>query len=244
MSIEVITMWYNEEFLAPFFLRHYSFADHIRIIDDEETTDGTKNIVVQYPNTTIEPIRFPDKFDNDIAVAYLNKCYKESRADWVIAVDADEFVLTENLPEFLRNREEDVFYVRLYEVYRTVNDKDLDVSLPIKEQRRNGDAFAVKGSNRRGMKPIVVRTGKKLRWMPGQHNIWNRHLLNTSSEVLLGAHWMLADNSRPFIERRLRGKLRQSKANILRGNSVHCNNVTEEKVLAQLQSHMNDGRLF
>ncbi|HHT9146737.1 MAG: hypothetical protein Q7J31_18845 [Syntrophales bacterium] len=31
-KIEVITMWYNESFLAPFFLEHYKFADVIHLL--------------------------------------------------------------------------------------------------------------------------------------------------------------------------------------------------------------------
>ena len=35
MNIEVITAWYNEEILAPYFLKHYSFADRIHILLDD-----------------------------------------------------------------------------------------------------------------------------------------------------------------------------------------------------------------
>ena len=242
--IEVITMWYNEAFLVPFFLNHYSFADCVRIIDDAETTDGTAEIVSRYPNAIIEHIKFDDGFDNDIAVARLNQCYRQSKADWVIGVDADEFVLTPNLPQYLKDRTEDVFMVRLYEVYRHIDDRDLDPNIPIFDQRRHGDPGAVKGQNRKGMKPIVVRTGRDMKWMAGQHRIWNRHKLVTTSDVLLGVHWMLADPSSPFIERRLRGKLRQSRHNIAVGHSSHCNDVTEEKVREQLGAHMHDGQVF
>ena len=244
MSIEIITMWYNEAFLAPFFLNHYSFADRIRVIYDMDTTDGTEDIVTQYQNAVLEKFKFPDAFDNDIAVDKLNQCYRESKADWVIAVDADEFVLTPNLHEFLQDRTEDVFLVRLYEVYRNVSDVDLDPSLPIANQRRHGDPNAVGGSNKSGAKPIVVHTGRKIKWMPGQHRIWNRHRLITGEEVLLGAHWLFADNSRPFIERRLKRRLRQSKNNILRGHSCHYNEITENAVIRQLEQHMNDQRVF
>jgi len=243
-SIEVLTMWYNEEFLAPFFLSHYSFADHIRILVDVDTTDNTRMVIEKYSNTILEDMVFPDGLDDDMVVDRLNRCYVESKADWVIAADADEFVLTPNLHEFLKERTEDVFLVRLYEVYRNITDSDLDLSLPISEQRRHGDPNAVGGSNKSGAKPIVVHTGKKIRWMPGRHRIWNRHKLVTANDTLLGSHWMLADNSRPFIERRLRGRIRQSKNNVLRGHGCHFNDVTEDKVIRQLEQHMNDGRVF
>ena len=243
-NIEVLTMWYNEAFLAPFFLNHYSFADHIRVLVDIDTIDDTRSIIERCPNATIEDMVFPDGFDNDIAVEALNRCYKKSKADWVIAVDADEFVLTPNLHEFLKDRTEDVFLVRLYEVYRNFMDCDLDISLPIAEQRRHGTPNAVGGQNKSGTKPIVVHAGRNIRWMPGQHRIWNRHKLVTANDILLGSHWIFADNSRPFIERRLRGRIRQSKNNILKGHSCHYNDVTEDKIIKQLEQHMNDERVF
>ena len=244
MTAEICTMWFNEAFLSNFFLKHYGFADRIRIIDDEESTDNIRDIIAQCPNASLEYIKFPAGFDNDIAVAKLNQCYAESKADWFITVDADEFVLQDDLKGFLEGRAEDIFYVRLYQVYRNAEDKDLDLNLPIKEQRRCGDADVVKGRNSAGKKPIVVRTGlRKFKWMPGQHNIWNRHRYATSEMVLLGSHWIMADPCF-CIARRMRGVARQSEQNRLRGNSSHYNNLTEEQVRLELQQHLHDGRLF
>jgi len=244
-TIEVVSMWFNEGFLSNFFLKHYSFADKIRIIDDEESTDNVKDIIAKYPNASLEYIKFPAGFDNDIAVTKLNQCYVESTADWFIAVDADEFIFKEGIDSVLKDDLiSDIFYARLYQVYRTVNDSDLNIDLPIMKQRRNGDADVVKGQNRKGAKPIFVRTGlRKMKWMPGQHNIWNRHRYKTSLITLLGVHWMMADPCF-CIERRMRGVKRQSEQNRIRGNSSHYDNLTEEQVRAELQQHLNDGRLF
>lgn len=244
VSLEIISMWFSESFLAPFFLNHYRFADRIRIIDDVESSKDVRGIVSQYPNASLEYIKFPDRFDNDIAVAKVNECYAESTADWVVYADADEFILEENLKDLLAETSDDIFYVRLYQVYRTVYDSDLDVNIPIGEQRRCGDAYAVKGNNRHGKKPMIVRGGlKKMKWQPGQHNIWNRHKWKTSDRVLLGSHWIMADPCF-CIERRMRGKARQSQANVLRGNSCHYNTITEEQVIKELEEHKYDRRLF
>lgn len=243
-SIEVITMVFNEAFLMPFFLRHYSFADHIRVIDDLETTDNTKEIVGKYPNATHEYIGFLSGFDNDLAVAKLNQCYRESKADWVIAVDADEFVFSEGLIPTLMSEKSDIFYVRLFQVYRHKDDADLDPTIPIRLQRTHGDDNAVGGQNKMGMKPIVVRTGlRRMKWQPGQHNIWNRYRYVTSKTILPGVHWVFADPSF-CVERRMRGRARQSENNIIRGHSCHYNTVTEEQVREECQRHLNDRRLF
>jgi len=243
-TIEICSMWFDEGFLSNYFLKHYSFADKIRIIDDEESTDNVEDIISQYPNASLEYIKFPAGFDNDIAVAKLNKCYTESTADYFIAVDADEFVFQEGLKKEITEESADIFFVRLYQVYRTVMDQDLDINRSIEEQRRYGDADVVQGQNKSGTKPIVVRTGvRKLKWMPGQHNIWNRHRYVTSETVLLGAHWMMADPCF-CIDRRMRGVKRQSEQNRIRGNSSHYNTLTEEQVREELQQHLHDGRLF
>ena len=60
MRIELITMWYNEEFLAPFFLNHYSWVDKIHIILTPVPTDRTEAIAKRYPNVEIEYFWFPD----------------------------------------------------------------------------------------------------------------------------------------------------------------------------------------
>lgn len=243
-SIEVITTWYNEEFLAPFFLNHYAFADRILVLYDEDTTDKTMDIINAYPNTRVETFRFTDGFDDDITVSMRNAKYAESEAGWVIGVDADEFILHPDLREFLHNRDEDIFFVRLFQVYRHKDDEDLDPEKPIADQRRHGDANAVGGQNRGGQKPLVVRAGlSRMKWQPGHHNIWNRHKYVTSRVVLPGVHWHMADPGF-CIERRLRGPLRQGEQNRLRGHGCHWNVVTEEQIVSELERHRNDPRVL
>lgn len=244
LSVEIITMTFNERFLLPFFLKHYSFANIVRVIDDEESTEDISDIISEYPNAIMEKIRFPSGFDNDLAVAKLNECYRTSPCDWVIAVDADEFVIEPNLLSILSDTEDDIFYVRLYQVYRNHDDKDLDLALPIMEQRRHGDPGAVQGRNRKGAKPIIVRGGLNgMKWQPGQHNIWNRHKWKTSEQVLLGSHWMMADPCFS-VARRMRGVMRQSEANRVRGNSSHYNTLTEQQVWDDINAHTHNQRLF
>ena len=58
MKIDIITMWYNEAFLAPLFLNHYSFANTIHLLYDEDTTDNTLDIVSKYNNVKVIPFDF------------------------------------------------------------------------------------------------------------------------------------------------------------------------------------------
>jgi hypothetical protein len=221
-KIEVVTIWYNEAFLAPFFLNHYAFADHIRIFYDVDSTDNTKEIIGRYPNVRVEDLKYPDGYDDIIRAETLTDAYRESKADWVIAADADEFVFLED--GFLEKQTDDIVFVRLFQVYRNINDMDLDPSKPIKEQRRCGEPDVVKGQNSNGMKPIIVRTGKGIHWMPGCHKIWNRHKFTTSPDILLGTHWVMADPCF-CIDRRITRPIRQSQRNKDLGNSSHYNNI-------------------
>ena len=59
MKIVLITMWYNEEFLAPFFLNHYKWVDKIHILLDADTDDNTEAIATGYSNVLIEHFNFP-----------------------------------------------------------------------------------------------------------------------------------------------------------------------------------------
>ena len=71
MKVEVITTYFKEEFLAPLFLLHYNWVDHINIITQA----------------------FPDgKFNDHLKRDLINAAIYKSTADWVIVVDFDEFV--------------------------------------------------------------------------------------------------------------------------------------------------------
>lgn len=103
MKIHLYTVAWNEEYIMPYFLRHYSkFCDKIFVYDNE-STDSTVDIVKSFPNTEVKSFKSEDKF-NDLANLYIkSNMYKQSRgeADWVIVVDADEFIYYPNIKEKL-----------------------------------------------------------------------------------------------------------------------------------------------
>ena len=55
MKVKVYSICYNEEYMLPFFLQHYSFADIV--VYDNESTDNSleimKNIEVEISLTTL-----------------------------------------------------------------------------------------------------------------------------------------------------------------------------------------------
>jgi len=67
-KIELMTLWYNEEFLAPYFLNHYKFIDTIHLFLDSDTNDTTKEIISQYNNVSLKQFTFPDRMDDEIKI--------------------------------------------------------------------------------------------------------------------------------------------------------------------------------
>ena len=200
MKIDVITMWRNEAFLAPFFLKHYSFADTIHILYDETTTDNTLEIISKFENVHVIPIRFPEKLDDILKIEMVNSVYLSIECDWVIAVDCDELVFplppTRNLRELLQQEGKyNLFIVQMWQIYRHRTDSDLDPSQPAIYQRRHGDPSS--GINVIYAKPIIVRSGLGLRWEPGCHSICGYSLKEKGS---LGQLWdRIRGNDRSLI---------------------------------------------
>lgn len=247
-SLSVLSMWYNEEFLAPFFLNHYSYADHIHIILDADTTDKSLSIIEKYSNASYELFKFPDMMNEVIKSDQLNNVYKKIDSDWVLVADADEFIclptLEPDIKEFL-DKEPPCFNVviaDLFQIYRHCDDHDLDMNLLPVPQRRHGDPNISTGPNALYSKPSVIRGKQKLYWGPGHHAVHGE--TRYFNHKLIGAHWANADPCF-CIERRIKGrKLRQSKFNLLYKLSSQNHNITEESVLEECRKHLNDPKLF
>ena len=97
--IQVITAVYNEELLMPLFLKNYSFADSILVLLDTATTDRTPEILKADPRVEIFPITYPDGLNWQTKSNAVNQKALESKADWVMAVDADEFIPSADITE-------------------------------------------------------------------------------------------------------------------------------------------------
>jgi len=94
MKIDVYSTMHNEELMLPYFLRHYEkVADRIFVWEDG-STDDTRKILEAHPKVIIMPIE-RTKIDDHYWVRHVWPRYKRisrGKADWVIVVDADEFV--------------------------------------------------------------------------------------------------------------------------------------------------------
>jgi len=134
MKVEVITTYYKEEFLAPLFMLHYHWVDHINIITAQ----------------------FPDgKFNDHLKTELINEAIAKSNADWVICVDFDEFVFPypygTDPREVLMNERGGWLNVPMWRVWRHRTDKDIDRMRPPVLQRLHGVP------NREHTKPCIFR---------------------------------------------------------------------------------------
>jgi hypothetical protein len=249
MRIEIVTMWYNEEFLAPFFLNHYRYVEKIHLLLDVDTTDATARICAGYPNVAIEPFRFPDMMDDLIKSAMITNVYRSLNCDWVFLVDCDEFIfplpLGSDPKQFLEQEtQSDLMFAQIWQVYRHRTDADLDPHLPTILQRRHGDPNVTTGTNAEYCKPIVVRPGLEIRWAPGCHKAVSTQSTRISARHFFGTHWAMADPAFAVQRRVVGRKQRQSQMNLKGGLSKQNHHITAEQIMAECDRHRDDPQLF
>ena len=232
---ETITFVYNESFLLPYFFKHYSpFVDRFNIIYDRDSTDKTLDILRSNPKVNIIFIKFPDMMDDVIKVNFINQIYAGLKDCWVLNVDTDEFAFLENrIPQSSINR------INLYQVYRHKTEKDLDINLSVKEQRRHG---VIDNSLESYCKPIFIRSGLDIEWQPGNHRI--KDLPGPFPVLCDGAHWVNADPCF-CVERRVKNRRdRQSKYNLEYKLTIQHHGITEQDVIDECKRHENDPQVW
>ncbi|GEM_PF-468542 len=251
MKIELVTMWYNEEFLAPFFLNHYSWVDKIHILLDADTNDNTEQIALSYPNVEIEYFRFPDMMDDIIKARKINEKYQKIvDADYVIVVDSDEYIfcnkLEASVKEHIKRCNKNVYFAIFWQIYEHDTDTILDKTKPVYMQRRHGDP-AISSCY---IKPAIVRAGHNIVWGYGNHNIvyngihmgWDTnnptimqaHCVTVQPiDMLQGSHWKLFDLNET-IKRRINNRTkRQSHFNLRSNLTYQHHNTKVDDIVAE-----------
>lgn len=247
-TITVVSRWYNEEILAPFFLEHYSYADEIIILLDEKTTDGSRKIIERYPNTRIIDFACTGEYNVQEASNAIMKVVYELSTDWIICADPDEFVFPKgfvDVREVLAEVDGNVVYADMWQVYRNKIEADLDPTVKAIHMRRFGEPSREPSVVKRmDKKPIIVRSGLNLKWCVGLHAFEPDEKLKVSSTVFDGAHWKMADVELA-IARRLRGRREHvSETNVQAGWACDDFDITERDIRKECEKHLDDPQLF
>jgi glycosyltransferase involved in cell wall biosynthesis len=200
MKIWVFTVVYNEEAMAPWFLRHYGqFADRI-LVWDAGSTDRTRQIFAAHPSVSLFDWPGPDGIDEDFNLHFAYDTYPSARgkADWCMWVDCDEFIYHPHLFSQLGSRAE---------VIRTAGFNMMGDGLPengywhkqIWELNPMGVSAPVYS------KPIVFRPEAKVRWVRGKHALEDcapvvseKPLLKLLHYRYLGAAYTAAKNAKNY----------------------------------------------
>jgi hypothetical protein len=217
MRIELITSYFRETFLVPLFMQHYeSWVDRITLLTD----------------------KFPgDKFDDVPKMNWINAAIAQSKADWVIVVDMDEFVAP--LPwgtdprRALEQERGDIIMSEMVRVWRHRTDKDVDRMLPPVPQRLHGQPDHKKPAIFRP-RGVTLGAGNHNAYYP-PHYKWGK--------PWGGSHWANADSCF-WIERGIRDRgQRLSQANIAKGWGVHQLR-TEQQILKECEDHLDDPQII
>jgi hypothetical protein len=104
MGVWLYAQCWNDEFMLPFFFRHYDpFVDHYVLFDDG-STDSTLSLLRDHPNVEVRQFIWSDPESFVFSEQSLsNRCWKESRgsADWVIVTDIDEHLFHPTMLRYL-----------------------------------------------------------------------------------------------------------------------------------------------
>jgi len=244
MRIEIITVWYNEEFLAPFFLNYYKYVDKIHVIIDVNTTDKSEKICSKYDNVQVIHWDHPDEYDVWGKTDILNSTINKLDCDWAYSVDVDEFFFPETKEDprrFLKKQKEfNVIFVKFFKVYRHITEKDLDPSVPVLSQRQYGDSIII---SKASINPRIVRPELGVKWTTACHNFESNDEIKISNKFFLCSHWRFADVDMAIkriiynrkdrqCERYRRRKKRMERAG------------TENIIIEECEKHLNDPKMF
>jgi hypothetical protein len=119
---EAFILNFNEEFL-PLTIKHYQqFCDQITIYDNY-STDGSDQ---KAGSMGCKVVKFgmPGVLSDASYLKVKNYCWKNSLADWVIIVDADEILWHHDLKNILANEKGTIFKTQGYNIFSRETPKD------------------------------------------------------------------------------------------------------------------------
>lgn len=213
MNIEVYTICYNEEFLMPFFLEHYT--KHVGatkiIIYDNFSTDKCIEIAKAYKDCIVEVIPYDSNntLNDEKYLEIKNNCWKGSTADWVIVCDIDEFLYFKN-KDILNTNESCVFKCIGYQM---ISDTLPTHNKLLIEEIKDG-VIDPNYSKCAIFKPTI----NEINYKPGSHNCQTTSKIIDTNILLLHYKFLSLEY---VINNYKERRERLSETNIVKGYGVH-----------------------
>lgn len=157
----------NEARLLPYFLRHYTtFCERMEFFDDQ-SDDGTRELILDCPKAVLSAWPGSHGIVDDEFRDFANEKWKDARghADWVMWVDSDEFIYhPEILSVLARYMKEGVDLPRI-QGFTMISDHFPTTNRQIYDEIKTGIPDSV------WSKPEVFRCNMK--WDVGRHSIYS-----------------------------------------------------------------------
>lgn len=163
MTLWVFSVFHNEAPLLPYFLRHYfTVADRIILFDDHSDDGGPD--LARTAGAEVRPYPGAGLDDNEF-VDFAARAYPEARgqADWVLWVDADEFIYHRDLRWQLRQYRAAGVTLPLVAGYAMFANAFPTTAGQIYDEVHTGTRYTAYD------KPVVFCPELELRWIPGKH---------------------------------------------------------------------------
>lgn len=164
LSIWLFCICRNEARIMPYFLRHYAPWVTKFVFFDELSDDGTRDIIRSCHTAELRDWPGSCGINDDQMLTFANEAWKEARghADWVIWVDADEFLYHPAIKEVLRRYLADDIEVPQIQGYTMVSKQFPTAPDQIYDEVRTGFPDGIWG------KPAIFR--KHMWWTVGRHS--------------------------------------------------------------------------
>lgn len=220
--ITVVTLSRNERYLAPFFLRHYEFADRI-VVFDNRSTDGTVEFLSKHPKVQMGGYDTGGKLDDGMNLLIKNTAYHALPGEWFIIVDFDEFVYHENLRGVLDQCLCDGTTLPSLEGWQMIG-----VEQPLDDGETPLTAIIMHGvRDDHYSKRAIVHRDVDIRYGIGGHNCdpVGRVVVGATDIKLLHYNWLSREHG---LEKRAKTATQLSDDNLKNSWGLQCNDLDKE----------------
>lgn len=173
MKIRVVSVCYNEEFMLPFYLRHYSqFADEIFVYDDA-STDKSAEMICGCKKAYVLPWPYPPGLNDEAMMDLWYKSMKQARddgIDWIIFPDIDEFVWSRDIVSVLKAADAMGYEVLIPQGWNMIGSGD---GIPSDDGRQIWEQYQMGVYQGVYSKPVIVKPSSDIKWALGRHNAVN-----------------------------------------------------------------------